>query len=61
MEWSVSAKVQACRAFQIEWGRGRMQLEGTYGDPTSSNTCIQVQIKSENISHNYVGTFHASD
>ena len=27
MEWSVSAKVQACRAFQIEWGRRQMQLE----------------------------------
>ena len=31
MEWSVSAKVQACRAFQIEWGRGQIQLEGIYG------------------------------
>ena len=27
MEWGVSAKVQACRAFQNEWGRREMQLE----------------------------------
>ena len=27
MEWSVSVKVQACRAFHIEQGRRQMQLE----------------------------------
>ena len=57
MEWKVIAKVQAWCAFQIERGRERMQLQGTYGDHTSSNTCIQVEIVPENINHNYVITF----
>ena len=57
MEWSVSAKVQACRSFQIEWGRRQMQLEGIYGHHMSNNKRIQVQIMSDNISHNYAITF----
>ena len=61
MEWSASAKVQAGLAFQVEWVRRQMQLEGIYGHHMSNNTCIQVQIISESISHNYVMTFEASE
>ena len=40
MDWSVSAKVQAWRAFQIKRRRGQMHLEGIYIHHTSNNTRI---------------------
>ena len=40
MDWSASAKVQACRAFQIKRGRGQMHLEGIYIHHMSNNTRI---------------------
>ena len=40
------------------WGN---VIRGTYRHHTSSNTCYQVQIMSENISHNYAITFQASE
>ena len=38
-----------------------MHLEGMYGRHMSISTVIQVQIMPENISHNYVATFHPSE
>ena len=37
MEWSVSDRVQECRAFQIEWGRKARAIRGHNGCHRSSN------------------------
>ena len=59
MEWGASVKVQVCHAFQSEWGRREMHLEGTYRYHMSNETCIQEQILSESASHNYAIKFIA--
>ena len=59
MEWSTNAKVQACRALQIEWGIEARAIREHNGCHIISNRFIQVQITSENISDNYVITFKA--
>ena len=37
MKWSVSARVQACFAFQVEWGRKARAYRGHNGCHVSSN------------------------
>ena len=62
MDWSVSAKVQAWRAFQIKRGRGQMHLEGIYiHHTTRAITHVFMRIMSENISLNYGIIFQASE
>ena len=56
---SVNVKSQVWRAFQNEWGRREMHVEGTYRYQMSKETCIQEQIISESDSHNYAITFKA--
>ena len=61
MEWSVSVKVQACRAFHIEQGKRQNVIREYNGCHMIRNRYIQVQITSENISDDYVITFQAPE